>query len=347
MKAAPYREFRGPVPVETVPDPEVPHDGVVLKVLACGVCRSDWHAWTGADHDIVPPMIGGHEYCGVVVAAGPGCGVWKTGDRGVAPFVLGCGVCRSCTGGEATICATQIVPGFNAPGAFAEYVAVPRADFNLVPMPEDLPAHAAAALGCRVTTAFRALADRAVLRPGEWLAVHGCGGVGLSAVMLGRAMGARVIAVDVIPEKLALAAQLGAESCVNAAGTDPAEAIRELTGGGANVSVEALGLPVTFAASLACLAPLGRHVQIGMPTGADAHPPIPLDLVYSRQLALFGTRGLPAHRFGALYGLLDAGRINVGALVTERIALSGLGPALAALDGYAGAGVAVIDRFDA
>lgn len=346
MKAAVYRNFRGPLDIESVPDPEVPRDGVVLKVLACGVCRSDWHAWTGADDEIALPMIGGHEYCGEVVAAGPECGVWSAGDQGVAPFVLGCGVCRPCSSGEATICATQIVAGFNAPGAFAQYIAVPRADFNLVPMPEGLAPHATAALGCRVTTAFRALADRAGLRPGEWLAVHGCGGVGLSAVMLGRAMGARVVAVDVVPEKLALAERLGAEACVNAAESDAAEAIREITRGGANVSIEALGLPVTFAASLACLAPLGRHVQIGMPTGDEVNPPIPLDLVYSRQLALFGTRGLPAHRFGALYGLLEAGKVDVSALVSQRIALEDTGTALAALDGYAGAGVAVIDRFE-
>ena len=345
MKAAVIHRYNESLSVETMPDPPCPSDGVVLKVLACGVCRSDWHAWKGADPDVSLPHIPGHEFCGEILEAGAEVRSWRRGDRVIAPFVLGCGVCPACSCGEATTCGTQAVPGFTIPGAYASMIAVPRADFNLAALPEALEPYAAASLGCRVTTAFRALADRGRLRPGEWLAVHGCGGVGLSAIMLGRAMGARVIAVDVVAEKLALAQRLGAEIAVDASGGDAGAQVCDVTEGGAHVSVEALGLPVTFEASIRSLRALGRHVQIGMPTGDEARPEIPLDVVYSRQLSLYGTRGMPAHRFPDLFALLKAGQIDVSALVSHRISLDEASDALAALDGYAGEGVAVIDRF--
>lgn len=345
MKAAVIHRYDEPLVVEMMPDPECPPDGVVLSVLACGVCRSDWHAWKGADPDVSLPHIPGHEFCGEIIEVGAQVKAWRRGDRVIAPFVLGCGVCPACSSGEATTCGTQAVPGFTIPGAYASMIAVPRADFNLAALPEGLEPYAAASLGCRVTTAFRALADRGRLRPGEWLAVHGCGGVGLSAIMLGRAMGARVVAVDIMPEKLSLARRLGAEITLDASGGDAGAHVCDATDGGAHVSVEALGLPVTFEASVRSLRPLGRHVQIGMPTGDEARPAIPLDVVYSRQLSLYGTRGMPAHRFPDLFALLKAGKIDVGALVSRRISLEEASDALADLDGYAGDGVAVIDRF--
>lgn len=345
MKAAVLERYNADLAVRSVPDPEVPADGVVLRVLACGVCRSDWHAWTGADADVALPIIPGHEYCGVVEAVGRDCHAWRAGDRAVAPFVLGCGACPACASGEATTCATQAVPGFTMDGAFAEFIAVPRADFNLARMPEAIEPHAAAGLGCRVTTAFRALADRARLQPGEWLAVHGCGGVGLSAIMLGRAMGARVVAVDIDAGKLALARDFGAVATVDASGTDAGDAVREATSGGAHVSIEALGINATFDASVRSLRHLGRHVQIGMPTGENCRPPLPLDVVYARQLSLHGTRGMPAHRFGDLFGLIAAAGIDTGALVTRRIGLDGASDALRDLTTFSGLGVTVIDRF--
>ena len=336
------RAWRDAMPVEEVPDPECPPDGVVLRVLACGVCRSDHHASAGADPDVALPHICGHELSGEVIEAGPEVRRWRSGTRVVAPFVLGCGRCGACASGEATVCADQAVPGFTMPGGFAEAIAMPRADFNLAPLPDGMAASHAAVLGCRVTTAFRALADRAALVPGEWLAVHGCGGVGLSAVMLGRAMGARVVAVDVVPEKLALARELGAEVGLDARDGPSGEAVREVTQGGAHVSLEALGLPVTFEQSVRSLRPLGRHVQVGMPTGEGAHPALPLDVVYSRQLSLHGTRGMPAHRFGALFALLQAGGIDLARLVEREVSLEEAGASVAALDGFGGVGVRVV-----
>lgn len=351
MKAAVFRAFNGPIAVETVPDPPCPADGVVVEVRACGVCRSDHHAWVGADPDVACPHVGGHEMAGVVVEAGPASAA-RVGERVTAPFVLGCGRCADCLAGQPTLCATQHVMGFSGPGAFAQYVAVPNAPFNLVRLPDDRFARAAA-MGCRVTTAWRALIERGQLQPGEWLCVHGCGGVGLSAVMIARAAGAEVVAVDVSADALVLAERFGASPCLNAADLSPdelVEAVHEASGGGAHVSIDALGRTETFLASLRSLRPGGRHVQIGMPVGAHAAPTLPLlDIVYARQISLIGTRGMGAAGFGPIFDMAETGRLDLDALIGRRIALGEVGAALTAMStpGAATAGVTVIDRFDA
>jgi alcohol dehydrogenase len=345
MRAALLTAFRAPLEIAELPEPDCPPDGVVLSVLACGVCRSDWHGWTGADPDISLPHVPGHEFCGVVVETGPEARLWRRGDRAIAPFILACGACADCARGDQTVCARQVVPGFTAPGAFAERIAVPRADHNLAALPDALDPALAAAMGCRVTTAWHALTGRAALAPGEWLAVHGAGGVGLSAVMLGAALGARVVAVDVVPEKLALARACGAEATVDAREGDAGAAVLEITGGGAHVSLEALGVAGTTSASLASLRPLGRHVQVGMPAGEHVRMSLPMDVVYSRQLALYGTRGMPAWKFAPLLSLIEGRGLDLSPLVTRRIALAEAGAELAAMDGPTPPGVAVVTRF--
>lgn len=346
MRAARLTGFRAPLELGTVPDPACPADGVVLRVLACGICRSDWHAWSGAD-PVDLPHIPGHEYCGVVEAVGPLVTGWRLGDRVIAPFILACGTCPDCRAGHQTICRTQVLPGFNAPGAFADYVAVPHADANLARLPEGLDPAVAAAMGCRVTTAWHALTDRAALAPGEWLVVHGAGGVGLSALILGRAMGARVAMVDVVGEKLAYATALGADAVVNAAAVDAAAAVRDLTGGGADVAIEALGIEATTVAALRSLRKRGRMVQIGMPAGDHTTMRLPMDLVYSGQLAMYGTRGMPGWRYPSLFSLLAGGRVDLSPLVARRVGLSAASAELAAFDGPTPPGVAVITDFAA
>ena len=345
MRAALLAAFRAPLEIVDLPEPDCPDDGVVLRVLACGVCRSDWHAWSGADPDVALPHVPGHEFCGSVEAVGAEVRRWRAGDLAVAPFILACGRCPDCAAGHQTVCASQILPGFTAPGAFAERIAVPRADHNLAPLPEGLDPAVAAAMGCRVTTAFHALTGRAALAPGEWRAVHGAGGVGLSAVLLGAALGASVVAVDIAEAKLALARAMGAVATVNAAETDAAGAVREITGGGAHVSVEALGVPATTLASVACLRPLGRHVQIGMPTAEHTRMALPMDLVYGRQLALYGTRGMPAWKFPRLFAMLAAGLVDPAPLVGRRIGLADASGELARMDGPTPPGIAVITCF--
>lgn len=346
MIAAQLSAWRAPLELVRLPDPAPDAGGVVLKVLACGVCRSDWHGWVGADPDVALPHILGHEYCGEVVAIGKGVTRWQIGDRVIAPFILACGTCADCAAGHQTICSSQAVPGFTRSGAFAELISVPFADANLTALPESIEPDLAAGLGCRVTTAWHALTGRAGLQGGEWLAVFGGGGVGLSALMLARALGARVVVVDVVAEKLAYAKTLGAEHVVNAADCDAAEAVRSLTGGGADLAIEALGAAQTTVAALRSLKKLGRMVQVGMPAGAQSEMTLPMDVVYSGQLALFGTRGMPAHRYPSLLGMIAGGQVDLTPLVTRRIALSTVTEELAAFDRAAPAGVAVITDFE-
>ena len=340
MRAAVIRQYRADLSLETVPDPVCEADGVVVKVLACGICRSDWHGWVGEHAKVKPGAIPGHEYCGEVVAAGP-LARWKEGERIIAPFILACGECPECRSGQTTTCRAQRVPGFGEPGAYAEYVSVPHAH-NLTRLPEFLTPALAAGLGCRVTTAYHALTGRAGLQAGEWLAIHGTGGIGLSALLIGKALGARIVAVDVVPERLTHALSLGAEHVINAAEGDTAARIREVTGGGAHVSIEALGIEATANASIECLRPLGRHVQVGLPTGHTATMQINMNAVYMKQLALFGTRGMPAWRYPSLLSLIETGRVDVRPIVARHVGLSQASSELRAFDAPMPPGVAVI-----
>jgi alcohol dehydrogenase len=342
MRAAVVRDYNEDLSIETVADPACPANGVVLEVASCGVCRSDYHGWTGGHAKVENGSILGHEYCGTVVEAGPQA-QYKVGDRVIAPFILGCGSCPSCHTGVSNTCANQIVPGFGAPGAYAEYVAVPY-DHNLVYLPETLSPALAAGLGCRVTTAWHALTDRAQVKAGEWVAIHGTGGIGLSALLLAKMLGAQVVVVDIVEEKLKHAKQHGADATVNAATTDAAAAIRDITGGGAQVSIEALGIAATTNASLECLAILGRHVHVGMPTGSGTLE-LNMRAVYLKQLALFGTRGMPSWKYPSLLGMIERGEVDITPMVAREIGLSDASGELRAMNGPTSPGTAVITDF--
>lgn len=345
MRAARLISYRQPLELTAVADPTPEAGSVVLRILACGVCRSDWHAWSGSDTDVHLPMTLGHEYCGEVVAVGAGVSRWVIGDRVIAPFILACGGCGDCAAGHQTICASQVVPGFTCDGAFAEMIAVAHADANLTALPDNMAPEVAAALGCRVTTAWQALVGRAVLQPGEWLAVFGGGGVGISALLLGRALGARVVVVDVVPDKLEFATRLGADAVVNASEEGSVDAVREITGGGAHVAIEALGIETTTVAAMRSLRKLGRMVQIGMPAGQHASMSLPMDVLYSGQLSLHGTRGMPSWRYPSLLNLISGGHVDLSPLITRTIALSQASDELAAFDQPTPPGVAVITDF--
>ncbi|SNS85141.1 alcohol dehydrogenase [Geodermatophilus pulveris] len=338
MRALVFETFGGPLTVQEVPAPDPAPGGVVLRVGATGVCRSDWHAWQGHDPDVVLPHVPGHELAGTVAAVGAGVRRWRAGDRVTVPFVNACGRCAQCAAGEHQVCDRQTQPGFAHWGSMAQYVALDAADVNLVALPAGLDDATAAALGCRVATAFRAVVQVARVRPGEWVAVHGCGGVGLSAVQVALAAGARVVAVDVSPAARALAADLGAEHAL-----DGPAAIPELTGGGAHVSLDAAGAVAACEDSVRCLRPRGRHVQVGLLPPAQGRPAVPMDLVVARELQVLGSHGMAAHAYPELLGLVAAGRLRPQALVTRELGLDEAGAALAAV-GRA-PGVAVVTRF--
>lgn len=337
MKCARFSEFAGPIGIADVPAPAAPGDGVVIEVKAAGLCRSDWHAWQGHDPDITSlPHIPGHEFAGTVAEVGRDVTRWKVGDRVTAPFACGCGRCPQCASGNTQVCPDQYQPGFSGPGAFAEYVALPHADHNLVALPEDIDFATAASLGCRFATAFRALAhaDQAHLGAGETVAVFGCGGVGLSAIMIAAALEARVIAVDIRPEALVVARECGAAHTI--AGDAPG-VIRDLTGGrGVDVTVDAVGMTDTCLAALASLSPRGRHVQIGLMLGAHARPPLPMGPVIARELRIIGSHGMAAARYPAMLAMISAGTLRPRTLAAGSIGLSGLPAAMAAMSTHSG-----------
>jgi alcohol dehydrogenase len=339
MRAAVMRSFSAPLTLETVDDPVCGDDGVVLRVLASGVCRSDWHAWSGHDPDVVLPHVGGHELCGEIVEAGPQVRGWALGARVTVPFCCGCGVCEPCRRGETQLCDRDFQPGFTAWGSFAQYVALPRADLNLVAVPDALGDVEAASLGCRFMTAWAALHVHTRVGAGEWVAVHGCGGVGLAAVMIAAAAGARVVAVDIDDAKLARARELGAEAVVR---DDVVASIADLTGGGAHVSVDALGAPVTLTNSVECLRKQGRHAQVGLLLGSDRSTEVPMARVIARELRVFGVHGMAVRHYPAMLSAIAGGSVRPGELVAKTIGLDEVGDEIASMGSFAQEGVTVM-----
>ncbi|MGJ6962117.1 alcohol dehydrogenase catalytic domain-containing protein [Streptosporangium sp. G11] len=334
MRAVVFDAFGADPEVREVPAPEPPPGGAVIRVEATGLCRSDWHGWQGHDPDIRAfPHVPGHEFAGVVEAVGAGVASWRPGDRVTVPFVCACGSCPACLSGDQQVCERQTQPGFTHWGSFAEYVAVDHADVNLVRLPGEMAFTTAASLGCRFATSYRAVTAVGRVRPDEWVAVHGCGGVGLSAVMIAAAAGARVVAVDVSAGALELARRFGAVACV---GAEPPEAdvaarVRELTSGGAHVSIDALGSPETCVASIESLRRRGRHVQIGLLPGLT---PLPMGRVIGHELELLGSHGMAAHAYPAMLEAVAA--LSPDALVTRSIGLREAGAALASIGSVPG-----------
>jgi alcohol dehydrogenase len=345
MQAALFDKFNGPLRIDRVADPRPAEDGVVIAVRAAGICRSDWHGWQGHDSDITSlPHVPGHEFAGEIVEVGNAVAKWRPGDRVTMPFVAGCGTCAECWGGAAQVCDRQFQPGFTAWGSFAEAVAVRYADFNLVRLPPEMDYVTAASFGCRLATAYRAVAIQGQVTPGDWVAIHGCGGLGLSAVMIASALGARPIAIDIHDEALALATQFGAAHTLNARTTDDVpDAIRQLTGRGADVSLDALGSGETAANSLRCLRKRGRHIQVGLLAGDQAQPRLPMELVISRELEIYGSHGLAAADYRPLLSLVAAGKLEPRRLVRRIISLAEAPAALAELNDFNHPGITMIE----
>jgi alcohol dehydrogenase/NADPH2:quinone reductase len=352
MRAAVLTAYQEPLEIKDVDRPDPEPNGVVAEVEACGVCRSDWHGWQGNWEwfDYKPPLghILGHEPAGTVVEVGADVETVEVGDAVAIPFNFACGHCHECRLGYENLCENHLGLGFQegAPGAFAEYVPIPNADINAVPLPEAVSAVEMAGLGCRFMTAFRGMAHQAEVGRGEDVVVYGLGGIGLSAVHIADALGGNVIGVDIMDEKLEMAESLGAVETVNASEGDPVRAVRDITDGGAAVSLDALGIDETCQNAINSLGTRGRHVQIGL-TGRDqeGYIDLPTDTIVMNEIQIRGSSGIPPARYGEIFDMVRAGKLDPAAIVTDHIGLEALNDELAAMTDYDTVGIPVVDRF--
>jgi len=306
------------------------------------MCRSDWHAWAGHD-DVALPHVPGHELAGVVSAVGAGVKKWSLGDRVTVPFVCGCGRCEWCLSGNAQICPDQEQPGFTHWGSFAQYVVLHAADINLVAIPDSVSFEAAASLGCRFATAFRALTERARVGVDEWVTVVGVGGVGLSAVMIGKALGANVIAVDRNAGALEAAKTLGADHVLIADGSDIPVKVHEFTGGGSHVAIDAVGSEQTCQDSILSLRRRGRHVQVGLLPPVNGHPRVPMSRVIAWELDLLGSHGMAAAAYPLMLAMIERGDLRPQDLIERVIGLTEAAELLPTFDSASLAGMTLID----
>lgn len=330
MRAVQYDHFGSAPSIVDLPDPVAPDHGVVVRVAATGVCRSDWHAWKGHDDSVSLPHVPGHEFAGVVTAVGSSVTRVSLGDRVTAPFVFACGTCPECVDGATQVCTRQQQPGFTLPGSYAESVVIPHADVNVVALPDAVGFAEAAALGCRFGTAYHALHARGRVTAGEWVVVFGCGGVGLSTIIVAVAAGARVIAVDVSPAALERAEALGAVTVPM--DTEAVAAIRARTDGGAHVSVDAFGSRATSVAAVASLRPRGRHVQVGLLLDDEAEPAIPMGRVIADELELLGSHGISVGEYAAMLADVVTGTLRPDESIGRTIGFDDLPDAILAMD---------------
>jgi alcohol dehydrogenase len=346
MKAAVYESFQGPINIINVTDPSPKDHGVVIEVKATGLCRSDWHGWMGHDHDIVLPHVPGHELAGIIVAIGKNVLNYQVGDRVTVPFVCGCGRCYQCNSGNHQICDHQSQPGFTHWGSFAQYVVIEYADTNLVRIPERISDTTAATLGCRFITSYRAIVSQAKVTGGQYVVIHGCGGVGLSAIMIANALGAQVIAVDIHEQTLELAKKLGAIATVNSTQNENVvEMVKSLTQGGAHVSVDALGSAATCFNSVSNLRKRGKHIQIGLMTGDHQNAKIPMDKVVAYELEIIGSHGMQSHKYPEMLEMIKNGKLHPEKLIERTISLDEVTIELPKMDKFENKGVLIIDSF--
>lgn len=343
MRAAIFRNFQGPVEIQEVSCPHLGEHDALIDVKACGICRSDWHAWMGHDTDVALPHVPGHELAGIVAAVGSKVQRFHVGKRVTVPFCCGCGNCAECKLGNSHICDHHSQPGFTHWGGFADQVLIKQADVNLVELPQTIDFVSAASLGCRFITAYRALVDQARLGRSEWIAIHGCGGVGLSAVMIAKSLGASIIAIDVQSDRLRSAIELGADVTLDASKVDVVSTVREISGRGANVSIDALGHPQTCFNSIDCLAKRGRHVQVGLMLAEHSRPEIPMASVIAKELEIYGSHGMQPTRYENIFNSIESGDLRPDRLVSDTVKLEQAAELLMRFDQFPNSGMTIID----
>lgn len=345
MKAMVFDKFQQTPSIQTVPDPTCAKNGVIVQVQATGICRSDWHGWMGHDDDVQLPHVPGHELAGTVLEVGSEVTRFSPQDRITVPFSMGCGQCDQCQTQNHQVCDRYFQPGFTGWGSFAEMVHLPFADLNLVRLPDAMSFEEASTLGCRFVTAYRAIVSQAKLKPGEWFAVHGCGGVGLSAIMIGSALGANVIGIDVQPDALQLAKKLGAAEVIDASKVDVVSAIQQFSKTGAHVSIDALGSRQTCLNSIAGLRKRGRHVQIGLMAESDQDCSALWPQVISKELEIYGSHGISATEYGTLFDLIGQASWKMSDLIQRRVNLTEGIQVLTEMQHASPIGVTIINDF--
>lgn len=346
MKAAVYENFQGKISIQNVSDPEPGDDGVVVKVLATGLCRSDWHGWMGHDPDIELPHVPGHELAGEIVEIGRNIKKFKVGDRITVPFVCGCGTCIPCKEGQQQVCDHQSQPGFTHWGSFAEYVALDYADTNLVLLPESINDITAATLGCRFITSFRAIRHQGQVTEGQEVVIHGCGGVGLSAIMIAKALGANVTAVDINDDNLEIARSFGANVINSLNLKKVTQAIHDVTHGGAHVSLDAFGSKETCLNSIGSLRKRGKHIQVGLMTDDHSNIKVPMDKILANELEIIGSHGMQAHKYDEMLKMIVNGKLSPEKLIHKTIHLKTVTLALPKMNSFENKGMMVINAFD-
>ena len=353
MRAAVFTDYGEPLAVRDVEAPTADPTGVVVETEACGICRSDWHAWAGdwtwSGVECFEGQILGHEPAGRVIEVGEDVVGIDIGDHVTVPFNIADGTCPQCQKGRGNLCDSELLLGFfeSIPGAFAEQFHVPHAQVNAVELPDGVSSTDMASMGCRFMTAFHGVVHQAGIAPGDWLAVHGCGGVGLSAVHIGEALGANVVAVDVDDDTLSLAKDLGASAVVNARETDDVpSAVEALTDGGAHVSVDALGIAETCRNSVLSLRKRGTHVQIGLTTEEEqGEITLPTDMMVGTELTFVGSKGMPAAQYDEIFRMVSQGTIDPGKVISEEVGLEETSATLAAMTDFDTFGIPVITEF--
>ncbi|GHJ95349.1 oxidoreductase [Streptomyces sp. NE5-10] len=324
-----------PVRIETIVVPDPGPGEAVVRIQACGVCHTDLHYKQGGINDDFPFLLG-HEAAGTVESVGEGVTDVAPGDYVILNWRAVCGQCRACRRGRPWYCfathnaeqrmtlldGTELSPALGI-GAFAEKTLVAAGQCTKVD-PAVAP-EIAGLLGCGVMAGIGAAINTGNVSRGDTVAVIGCGGVGDAAIVGSRLAGAaKIIAVDVDERKLAKAKEMGATDTVDSRATDPVEAIRELTGGfGADVVIEAVGRPETYRQAFYARDLAGTVVLVGVPT-PEMRLELPLLDVFGRGGSLKSSwygDCLPSRDFPMLIDLHRQGRIDLGAFVTETIAL--------------------------
>jgi len=331
--------------LKEVPDPTIDDNGILIRVKANGVCRTDWHSWTG-DLPTINPIIG-HEMAGIVEEVGKNIRNFKRGDRVIVPFSGSEGTCRHCMEGNTHLCESNIAPGVAYSGGFGEYVAIPFGDRNLINIPDEVTYLDGAALGCRFMTAYHGVVDQVKVQPGDWVAVYGCGGIGLSAINIVTSLGAVAIGIDINEDNLELARAMGAVHTINSGKVDPVEAVKEITRGGADVSIDALGITQTCISGIHSLRKAGRHLQIGLTSKKEAgHIAIPVDHMILNEIQFLTTYGMPAHRFKSMIPQIAQGRLTPGKMVTGEVSLSDVHSIFEGMSNFTTKGTYVVTKYE-